>query len=148
MKKYTEMGYSEFMSEMDEYIATLKQGEALTETEWISWIKGEAKDHDEELTDEQIGWIVEKLDDDGFVKEEGKTMTYLLKLRDEVIGRFGTPFPTDGEALTMCGYTIGDEEELIDEDGEYTGKYLEECGWYSSSDGEEEGAKFLRNLEL
>ena len=69
MKKY-DMGYSEFMSEMDEYIATLKQGEALTETEWISWIKGEAKDHDEELTDEQIGWIVEKLDEDGFVKEE------------------------------------------------------------------------------
>ena len=148
MKKISEMGYSEFMSEMDEYIATLKQGDALTETEWISWIKGEAKDHEEELTDEQIGWIVEKLDDDGFVKEEGKTMTYLLKLREEVIGRFGTPFPTDEEALTMCGYTIGDEEELIDEDGEYTGKYLEECGWYSSPDGEAEGAKFLRNLEL
>ena len=75
-------------------------------------------------------------------------MTYLLKLKDEVIGRFGTPFPTDEEALTMCGYTIGDEEELIDEDGEYTGKYLEECGWYSSPDGEDEGAKFLRNLEI
>ena len=68
MKNYEGMGYAEFMNEMDEYIATLKQGEVLTETEWISWIKGEAKDHDEELTDEQIGWIVEKLEEDGYVK--------------------------------------------------------------------------------
>ena len=36
-------------------IAALKQGEALTEDDWTAWIKGEAKDHEEELTDEQIG---------------------------------------------------------------------------------------------
>ena len=69
MKKY-DMGYAEFMSEMDEYIATLKQGEALTEEEWTAWIAQEARDHDEGLTAEQIGWIVGKLDEDGFVKEE------------------------------------------------------------------------------
>ena len=69
MKKY-DIGYSEFMSEMDEYIATLKQGEALTEAEWTAWIAREARDHDEDLTAEQIGWIIEKLDEDGFVKEE------------------------------------------------------------------------------
>jgi len=68
MKNYNDMGYAEFMAEMDEYIATLKQGEALTEKEWKTWIAQEAKDHDEELTDEQIGWIVEKLEEDGYVK--------------------------------------------------------------------------------
>ena len=70
MKNYEGMGYAEFMSEMDEYIATLKQGEALTEAEWITWIAQEARDHDEDLTAEQIGWVIEKLDEDGFVKEE------------------------------------------------------------------------------
>ena len=69
MKKY-DMGYAEFMSEMDEYIATLKQGEALTEAEWTAWIKQEATDHDEVLSHEQIRWIVERLTEDGFVKEE------------------------------------------------------------------------------
>ena len=68
MKKY-DMGYAEFMSEMDEYIATLEQGEALTEEEWTAWIKDEAKNHDEELTDEQVGWIVERLEEDGYVRE-------------------------------------------------------------------------------
>ena len=68
MKNYEGMGYTEFMSEMDEYIATLKQGEALTEAEWKTWIAQEAEDHEEELTDEQIGWIVEKLEEDGYVK--------------------------------------------------------------------------------
>ena len=70
MKNYNDMGYAEFMSEMDEYIATLKQGEALTEAEWTAWIAQEASDHDEDLAAEQIGWIIEKLDEDGFVKEE------------------------------------------------------------------------------
>jgi hypothetical protein len=70
MKNYEGMGYAEFMSEMDEYIATLKQGETLTEAEWTAWIAQEASDHDEDLTAEQIGWIIEKLDEDGFVKEE------------------------------------------------------------------------------
>lgn len=70
MKNYNDMGYAEFMAEMDEYIATLKQGEALTEAEWTAWIAQEARDHDEDLTAEQTGWIIEKLDEDGFVKEE------------------------------------------------------------------------------
>lgn len=72
MRDYTAMGYAEFMAEMDEYIATLKQGDgdALTEAEWTAWIKGEAKNHDEVITDEQIGWIVDRLVEDGFVKEE------------------------------------------------------------------------------
>lgn len=69
MKNYNGMGYAEFMAVMDEYIATLEQGEALTEEEWGAWIKEEAAGHDEELTDEQIGWIIERLTDDGFVIE-------------------------------------------------------------------------------
>lgn len=70
MKNYNDMGYAEFMAEMDEYIATMEQGEALTEEEWAAWIKGEAKNHEEDLTDEQIGWIIERLTDDGFVPGE------------------------------------------------------------------------------
>lgn len=68
MKDYTEMGYAGFMSEADEYIATLKQGDALTKDEWTTWIKGEMKEHDEQISDEQIGWIIEKLEEDGYVK--------------------------------------------------------------------------------
>ena len=52
--------------------------------------------------------------------------TYIFKIRDNVIGFFGYPLPTLDEALAFEGYTIGDEEELIDENGEYTGMYLEE----------------------
>lgn len=75
MSNYTEMRRSEFMWRFDEYIYTLEQGnltnkdDALTKEEWIDWIKGEMKEHEEEVTDEQIGWIIEKLSEDGHVKE-------------------------------------------------------------------------------
>ena len=68
MKDYTNMGYAEFMSVMDDYIATLKQGDALTELEWNKWIKEESENHREIITKEQIKWIVEKLEEDGYVK--------------------------------------------------------------------------------
>ena len=73
MKKYTEMGHSEFMHEVNDYINTLEEpiqrGEAdpLTEEEWAAAIKREMVDFDEAFTDEQIGWIIERLTDDGFV---------------------------------------------------------------------------------
>lgn len=95
MKKY-DMGYAEFMSEMDEYIATLKQGEALTEKEWKAWIAQEAKDHDEELTDEQIGWIVEKLEEDGYIKP---TLWYAVQTDRE--DDWGTGSYDYGEAVQM-----------------------------------------------
>ena len=95
MKKYN-MGYAEFMSEMDEYIATLKQGEALTEEEWTAWIAQEAKDHDEELTDEQIGWIVEKLEEDGYVKP---TLWYAVQTDRE--DDWGTGSYNYNEAVQM-----------------------------------------------
>lgn len=63
-------------------------------------------------------------------------MTNILKIRDQVLGFFGNPLPTDEEALAMCGYTIGDEEELIDENGEYTGMYLEEVEYRPATDEE------------
>lgn len=73
MKKYTEMGHGEFMSEVNDYINSLEEpiqrGEAdpLSEEEWTEWIKKEAADKGEEFSDEQIRWIVERLADDGFV---------------------------------------------------------------------------------
>lgn len=96
MKNYEGMGYAEFMSEMDEYIATLKQGEALTEKEWKTWIAQEAKDHDEELTDEQIGWIVEKLEEDGYVKP---TLWYAVQVDRE--DDWGTGSYDYNEAIQM-----------------------------------------------
>ena len=80
MKKISEMGYSEFLSEVNDYINSLEEplqrGEAdpMTAEEWKAAIKREMVDFDEAFTDEQIGWIVEKLDDDGFVKEEAEEM--------------------------------------------------------------------------
>lgn len=68
MADYTEMRRSEFMWRFDEYIATLKQGDALTKEEWIDWIKGEMKEHDEQISDEQVNWIIEKLEEDGYVR--------------------------------------------------------------------------------
>lgn len=73
--KYKGMGYAEFISALDEYIYTLEQGdltnkdEANTKEEWADFIREEMKDHEEEFTDEQIGWIIEKLSEDGHVKE-------------------------------------------------------------------------------
>lgn len=73
MKKYTEMGHSEFMHEVNDYINSLEEpiqrGEAdpLTEEEWTEWIKKEAADKGEEFSDEQVRWIVERLADDGFI---------------------------------------------------------------------------------
>ena len=71
-----EPGYTEFMVRMSDYINSLEEpiqreeADPLTAAEWTAWIKDEAKNHEEDLTDEQIGWIIEKLDEDGFVKEE------------------------------------------------------------------------------
>ena len=87
MKKYTEMGHSEFMHEVNDYINTLEEpiqrGEAdpLTEEEWAAAIKREMVDFDEEFTDEQIGWIIDRLTDDGFVP--GKKFYAVMADRDD-----------------------------------------------------------------
>lgn len=96
MKNYNGMGYAEFMAVMDEYIATLEQGEALTEEEWAAWIAQEAKDHDEDLTAEQIGWIVEKLEEDGYVKP---TLWYAVQVDRE--DDWGTGSYDYNEAIQM-----------------------------------------------
>ena len=73
MKKYNEMGRSEFLAEVNDYINTLEEpiqrneADPLTEEEWIDWIKKEAAEKGEEFTDENIGWIIERLADDGVV---------------------------------------------------------------------------------
>lgn len=65
------MTYREFMWNVHEYINSLEEpiqkgeAESLTAQDWTDWIKSEAG----ELTNEQIYWIVEKLEADGFVKE-------------------------------------------------------------------------------
>lgn len=77
MKKISEMGYSEFMTEMNEYVNSLEEGiessdgELLTKEEWADWIMKEFSDKEkseEDIDDERIGWIVERLEEDGFVK--------------------------------------------------------------------------------
>jgi len=96
MADYTEMRRSEFMWRFDEYIATLKQGDALTKAEWLDWIKGEMKDHEEEITDEQIGWIIEKLEEDGYVKP---TLWYAVQVDRE--DDWGTGSYDYNEAVKM-----------------------------------------------
>lgn len=87
MKKISEMGYSEFLSEVNDYINSLEEpiqrGEAdpLTEEEWAAAIKREMVDFDEEFTDEQIGWIIDRLTDDGFVP--GKKFYAVMADRDD-----------------------------------------------------------------
>ena len=136
MKNYEGMGYAEFMSEMDEYIATLKQGESLTEKEWTAWIAQEAKDHDEELTDEQIGWIVEKLDNDGFVKEEGKTLFEIsMNPYMDTIEFEGTLEEAKKEAEEMIAYNQYDIV-IYENDEEVTRRRW--CGIAPSEEDEEE----------
>lgn len=70
------MGYREFMSEANDYINSLEEpiqrgeGDFLTEEEWTAAIKKEMVDFNEDFSDTQIKWIVERLVEDGFVKEE------------------------------------------------------------------------------
>ena len=106
MKKYTEMGHSEFMHEVNDYINTLEEpiqrGEAdpLTEEEWTEWIKREAADKGEEFSDEQVRWIVERLADDGFIP--GKKFYAVLVDRED--SDFGYGSYNLDEAIEMVKF--------------------------------------------
>ena len=43
-----------------------------------------------------------------------------------VFGFFGCPYPTVDQAIAMCGLTIDDDGEAVDDDGTRTGYYYEE----------------------
>ena len=106
MKKISEMGYSEFLSEVNDYINSLEEpiqrGEAdpLTEEEWAAAIKREMVDFDEAFTDEQIRWIVERLADDGFIP--GKKFYAVLVDRED--NDFGTGSYNLDEAIEMVKF--------------------------------------------
>ena len=106
MKKSSEMGYSEFLSEVNDYINSLEEpiqrGEAdpLTEEEWAAAIKREMVDFDEAFTDEQIRWIVERLADDGFIP--GKKFYAVLVDRED--NDFGTGSYNLDEAIEMVKF--------------------------------------------
>lgn len=71
---YEGLSYVDFTYEMSDYIDFLEEfiGEALTAEAWMEFIKEEreAIERDCRLSYKQIGWIIDLLDKDGFVKKE------------------------------------------------------------------------------
>lgn len=64
------MNKNDFLNDNLEYIGSLKaSGEKLTREEWIEWIKKEAKDYKEEITEEDIKFILKELEEDGYILE-------------------------------------------------------------------------------
>lgn len=43
-----------------------------------------------------------------------------------IYGYFGTPYPTTDQAIEMCGLTIGEDGEAIDQEGNGTGYWYDE----------------------
>lgn len=63
------MRKDDFISANLEYIGSLEaSGEKLTKEEWINWIKKESKDYGQTFEEHEIGWLIEQLTEDGFVK--------------------------------------------------------------------------------
>ena len=137
-----EPGYTEFMARMSDYINSLEEpiqreeADPLTAAEWTAWIKDEAKNHEEDLTDEQIGWIIEKLDEDGFVKEEGKTLFEIsMNPYMDTIEFEGTLEEAKKEAEEMIAYNQYDIV-IYENDEEVTRRRW--CGIAPSEEDEEE----------
>lgn len=70
-KRYRDMEYEDFMDSMDDYILSLEKEDGFfTKEEWAARIIGEFQELREEITDEQVGWMILQLRDDGYVREE------------------------------------------------------------------------------
>ena len=106
---YREMSKVEFLYELEEYINSLEEpiqrGEAekLTAEEWTAWISEEAQDKEQALSAENIGWIVEKLDDDGFVKSGEMYQISMNPYMDDIAFR-GSLEEAKKEADEMVAY--------------------------------------------
>ena len=60
----------DYQNNMRKYIDSLESyGTIATADRWRSWIKEDAKDLGFEINSIQINWIIEVLEDEGYVKE-------------------------------------------------------------------------------
>ncbi len=69
-KDPNDMGRAEFIHTWWDYINCLEEhcDDPLTYDEWFDCIKEEARGYGENVDDEHIGWIVDRLNEDGYVR--------------------------------------------------------------------------------
>lgn len=69
-RKYRDMEYEDFMGAIDDYILSLEKEDGFyTKEEWAARIIAEFQELREEITDEQVEWMILQLRDDGYVRE-------------------------------------------------------------------------------
>lgn len=66
------MNKRDYQNFMREYIDSLEASDTIAAADqWYAWIREEAAEKEVEITDEEIGWIIEVLESEGYVKEAG-----------------------------------------------------------------------------
>ena len=69
------MNKRDYQSFMREYIDSLKaSGTIATADQWHTWIREEATEKNEEIMDEEIDWLIEVLENDGYVISENEIL--------------------------------------------------------------------------
>jgi len=70
------MNKRDYQNFMREYIDSLESsGTIATADQWHTWIREEATEKNEEITDEEIAWIIEVLENEGYVIGEKENMS-------------------------------------------------------------------------
>lgn len=81
------MNKRDYQNFMREYIDSLEASDTIaTVDQWRAWIREEATEKSEEMTDEEIGWIIEVLENEGYVVGEKES----LSIEDFSSGRHNT----------------------------------------------------------
>lgn len=79
------MNKQDYQNSMREYIDSLEApGTIATAEQWHTWIREEATEKEEEITDEEIDWLIEVLENDGYVISENEIL--IDDMDDEYIG--------------------------------------------------------------
>ena len=79
------MNKRDYQSFMREYIDSLEaSGTIVTAEQWHTWIREEANEKNEEITDEEINWLIEVLENEGYVISENEIL--IDDMDDEYIG--------------------------------------------------------------
>ena len=79
------MNKRDYQNSMREYIDSLEaSGTIATAEQWHTWIREEATETETEITDEEIDWIIEVLEGEGYVISENEIL--IDDMDDEYIG--------------------------------------------------------------
>lgn len=79
------MNKRDYQNSMREYIDSLEaSGTIATADQWHIWIREEATEKNEEITDEEIDWLIEVLENEGYVISENEIL--IDDMDDEYIG--------------------------------------------------------------